>query len=97
MSKIDPTGGPAFPIPVVQPFGDGVMAVCSMTMLDYFAAQTLGAVARDIHRAGANACGETKESTLNECCELVAELAYSQARAMLSEKRRIESQEDADE
>lgn len=32
-------GGPAFPIPVVQPFGDGVCAIGGMSLRQYYAGQ----------------------------------------------------------
>ena len=34
-------GGPAFPVPVATPFGDGWMAIGGMTLRDWFAGQAL--------------------------------------------------------
>jgi hypothetical protein len=41
MSKITDNGGPAFPVPVATPYGDGWMAVGGMTLRDYFAARAM--------------------------------------------------------
>lgn len=39
-------GGPAFPVPVAQPYGDGWMASGGMTLRDWFAGQALEKAAR---------------------------------------------------
>ena len=41
-------GGPAFPIRVAQPFGDGYLAVGGMTLRDYFAAHATDADIKDM-------------------------------------------------
>ena len=62
-------GGPAFPVPVAQPFGEGWMAVGGMSLRDWFAGQAL---------AGLLACPEVtgSEHTLTKS-------AYNYADAML--------------
>jgi hypothetical protein len=47
MSKITDNGGPAFPVPVATPYGDGWMAVGGMTLRDYFAAKAMQAMIRE--------------------------------------------------
>lgn len=44
MSKIN-DGGPAFPVPVVQAFGDGLLAVGGMSLRAYLAGQVIGITA----------------------------------------------------
>lgn len=78
MSKTINDGGPAFPVPVERPFGEGLCAIGGLSIRAYFAGQALAGMCaakwHPVHRDGSIDIEGQAEMCVKQADALIARL-----------------------